>query len=137
MNTEERIKQLKERAAERAEAERVKALEDQLKRLEHEDLAATLLEEHEEKHGRGRVGVVHTDEGPVVLKCPHSATFRKFQDRAEYKTEPMFDLVLPSVLHPSRSEFEALCERLPATLARCASKVAELAGQRVQDVSGK
>lgn len=135
--TEKRIRELKERAAERAKAKEADEREAFLTRLEYEDMAAVELEKAEAKYGKGRAGVVMTDEGPVVLKAPEAPTFRKFQDRAKYETEPMLDLVLPNVVYPTRKAFEDLNDRLPATLARCASKVCELGGQRVKDLEGK
>lgn len=91
----------------------------------------------ETEYGVGRVARVDTDRGAVVLKSPHSATYRKFRDEGKSNTAAFEKLVRPCVLFPSKEKFDALCDELPATLERCANAVVTLAGFRAETVEGK
>lgn len=93
----------------------------------------------EDEHGAlGRfIAVVQTDLGAVIVKRPHAATFRKFQDAASLKTRDLDALVRPCLVHPDRGGLDQILAEQPATLVRLANAVSELAGARVEEVSGK
>jgi hypothetical protein len=77
------------------------------------------------------------DVGAVIVKAPHLATYRRFQEsgKADFKT---FDaLVRPCLLYPSKGEFDALCEQMPALHTLACNAVVRLAGHRGKDVESK
>lgn len=91
----------------------------------------------EAEHGRDKIGTVETDMGVIVLKRPGSLRYKKFQDLENAKTFDVEKLVRPCVIHPDKNRFDLICEELPATLLRCGNRVAELAGTRHRELSGK
>jgi len=97
---------------------------------------AALLEA-EREHGARKIATCETDLGLIILKRSHPLMFKRFQDNAEIKTKDLEILVRPCVIHPDRTRFDSICEELPATLTRCADRVATLAGIRAKEVSGK
>lgn len=93
----------------------------------------------EETHGPiGRViDVVATREGAVVVRRPEAITFRKFQDKASFKTVDLEAFVRPCLLYPSREAFDRLCEVVPAALTLAANAVARLGGMGQEEIAGK
>jgi len=87
--------------------------------------------------GKTRVSLVQTDEGPVVLRCPHVAAYRKFQDSEEINTDKTLELVRGCVLHPSKPEVSRMLEVQPGALTLLANEVVRLAGHRKSDAKGK
>ncbi len=81
---------------------------------------------------------VRTDLGIVIFKRPHSATFKKFQDKGDrVKTEDIEQLVKPCVWYPDRATFDSYLERWPAMLGSCVEKVGFLGGVRFKEEEGK
>lgn len=121
-----------EREERAAKEERVAAEE---RAVRNEEAIAKAVEEH------GPVGrtlaVVDTDLGVVIVKRPHQATFRKFQDAGSTKTAAVEQLVRPCVVHPSPDQLDRILDELPATLIRLADAVCTLAGMRREEVAGK
>jgi hypothetical protein len=95
------------------------------------------MDQAEAEHGKRRVALVQTDLGAVIVKRPHPAIFKRFQDRGKTNTDALADLIRPCLLHPTLTGFERICEELPATLTRVADAITVLAGFRSDDISGK
>jgi hypothetical protein len=84
-----------------------------------------------------KIALVHTSLGVVIVKRPHVATFRKFQDRGKTESKYLLEYVRPCLVYPTLPEYERICDEEPATLARCASALHTLAGVRLEEISGK
>jgi hypothetical protein len=123
-----RDERLKKGEAERRLAEEKLALEN--------EQAIDLAEQEVGPIGK-KIAVVNTDLGVVIVKRPHAAIFKRFQDRGKTDSKSLYELVKPSLVYPSLDGFERLCEELPATLLRCADAVSGLAGVRAEDIAGK
>jgi len=97
------------------------------------------LDRLEAEHGKvGRVLLmVRSEVGAVIVKRPHMATFRKFQEAKDIGTKELENLVQPCVLYPTRAEFDGMLKELPFLLNRCADAVSTLAGVRKEDIKGK
>jgi len=81
---------------------------------------------------------IRTDLGVIIFKRPHSATFKKFQDKGDrVKTEDIELLVKPCVWYPDKSTFDSYLERWPALLGSCTEKVGFLGGVRFKEEEGK
>lgn len=135
----------------RVRAERAKLLEQREARLRAGEAAQRLADEKlalaneqaveaaEQEIGAVgvKIAVVNTVLGVVILKRPHAATFRKFQDRGKTDSKYLYELVKPCLVYPSLADFELVCDELAATLLRCADAVSGLAGVRAEELSGK
>ena len=113
-----------------------------LARVEAEELAARdaeAVERCEQEHGAiGKaLRLVETEQGAIILKRPHPATYKRFRDKGEANTAAFDKLVRPCVVHPGKVEFDRMLEEMPAILDRCANAVVELAGFRAREISGK
>jgi hypothetical protein len=89
------------------------------------------------EHGAKRVEFVRGRDGAIVLKRPHMATYRKFQDNGSLSSDSVEALVKPCIVWPSKAEFDVLVKDEPALLQRCANAVCALAGVRSSDAAGK
>jgi len=81
--------------------------------------------------------VIETDLGAIIVKRPNPLLFRQYQDKGKNDTEALEKLVRPTVYHPTKAQFDMICEELPYTLTRCADRVSVLAGVRVADFRPK
>ena len=126
-------------AKKRAEREAAQAATDRVEAVERELADAIAIDAAVAEHGPlGKmIAAIDTDLGVVIVKRPHAATFRKFQDTGSMKSADLEKLVRPCLVHPDGEKFGALLEQLPATLLRVANVVTELAGMRSAEVSGK
>jgi hypothetical protein len=97
------------------------------------------LADAEAEHGPidVKIGVVETDLGIVILKRAHANFYKRFQDQGRFKTADVEKLVRPSVVYPDADAFDRILDELPATLVACGNKLAALAGQRAEDLTGK
>lgn len=130
-----------DREATEAQADAKRKLELLRLEAEAEERAAVEAEvfaKLEAEHGPigKRLKVVPTDAGAIVVKRPPLVTFRKFQDQHD-KPGALERLVYPCLLHPSKVDFDRLCEEIPAALMLAANAVTELAGVGNRDLSGK
>jgi hypothetical protein len=74
----------------------------------------------------------------VILKRPHAAAFKAFQDKEGAKLDDVEALVKPCVLYPDAATFDKLVSNdQPAVLVRCAEAVCFLAGARRSTELGK
>jgi len=115
------------------EEERVQKLAEAERALRDEEA----VDAAEQEHGAKKIAVVQTDLGVVIVKRPHVATFRKFQDKGSTDSESLEKLVRPCLVYPKLPEFELICSELPATLLRVANAVTMLAGVRTEELAGK
>jgi hypothetical protein len=137
---EDELAQVRARRAElKAEAEAVATLTpaEELERERRALAAEEVLLAAQRQHGAKRVALVETDEGPIVLRSPHVAAYRKFQDSDTIDTDKTLELVRGCVLHPSKAEVGRMLEVQPGALTLVANKVVELAGHRKADLKGK
>lgn len=94
------------------------------------------------KHGPGKIAVVRNvgakDFDVVILKRPHPAAFKAFQDKEGIKLDDVEELVAPCVEYPSAEAFAKLHTfETPMVLTRCGEAVAYLAGVRKSTDLGK
>jgi hypothetical protein len=132
------IRAKRQALAEAREARQTPSDAEQLAREQRELADDEALDRLETEHGRigSAIEIVRTDVGGVIVRRPHMAVFRRFQDDPK-DTKALEKLVRPCVLHPSKTEFDALCERLPFLLQRAADACCVLAGVRRDDVREK
>ena len=128
----------------RLEAERTadrerRELEEQLAAEQLETKNAEAIAAAEAEHGPvGKsLEVVHTSSGVVIVKRPHSALFRRFQDSGKQTTAEYEKLINPCVVYPTLPELVRWTEIEPATTLRVANAVCTLAGIRSSEVAGK
>jgi hypothetical protein len=95
------------------------------------------MAEAEEKYGASKIAAVHTDLGVVIVKRPHAALFKRFQDSGEATYLEFEKLVRPCVVYPDTTKLDRILDELPATMARLGSAVAILAGVRMKEAQGK
>lgn len=118
------------------EAERLREqIERERRELEQERAIAAA----EAKHGKlgVAIGAVKTRLGVVILRRPHVAAFRKFQEIAEPKMVDVEAFVRPHVLEPSRETFDRWNDELPALLVSCAKVLGTLAAGAATELAGK
>ena len=109
-----------------------------LAELKREIEAAELLERFETEGERGvDFDLVETVAGPIVVKRPHPATFKKFRDGGKYSSAAIEDFVRPCVAHPSKTELGPIIERFPGVVDELADVAFALARGRSKRVSGK
>jgi len=141
LTPEEKLAQVRaERArlqAERDAKEAARSTEDLLEAESRALADEKALADAEEKHTAKRVRMVRTDMGAIIVKRPHPAIFKRFQDKGSMKTDDLDALVRPNVVYPDLGRFDQILEELPATLIRLADAIAGLAGTRGDDISGK
>jgi hypothetical protein len=130
-------------AAAREKAKRPDVLKSQLEaevRDLEDDQAIVALEDEHGADGRF-IKVIRTDLGAVILRRAHAPAFKRFQDLRSRENSKVHELseqlVRPCLLHPSKERFDEMLREQPHILIRCANGLAELAGVRAEEVSGK
>jgi len=119
-----------------ARLDRHRLLEEaRLAEIEAADLAA--IDKAETEHGIGRVRVVHTTLGCVIVKRPDPILYKRFRDRGKAKTEDLYRLATKCVVHPTIERWDVMLEELPAVLDQVADEVVTLAGVRSGELAGK
>jgi hypothetical protein len=114
------------------------ATKDRLAELQREVQTAKLLEQFEAEGERGvDFDLVETVAGPIVVKRPHPATFKKFRDGGKYSSAAIEDFVRPCVAHPSKAELGPILERFPGVVDELADVAFALARGRSKRVAGK
>lgn len=126
-------------AAQRVQSARdeERAAVEEVEAMEREAAGAEALLEAQTEHGANRVALVQTELGPVIVKAPHAATFRRFADKGSTKTADFEKLATPCLVFPDRTRFESILDQQPGVLLRVADRVAELAGVRTKETEGK
>lgn len=120
--------------AEAREARAAPSIQEQLAAEQRALADDEALDRLETEHGRvgSVIEIVRTEIGSVIVRRPHMAVFRRFQDDKQ-DTTALEKLVRPCVLHPSKTEFDRMCEELPFILQKCADACCRLAGVRVEE----
>lgn len=99
------------------------------------------FEELAQTHGRERISMVRPEQRPdisaVIVRRPHLAVYRRFQESGKADQKTFDGLLKPCILYPSKAEFDALCESMPALFDLCCNEVVVLAGHRGKDVEAK
>jgi len=134
----EAAKKRKEEA--RAKREALESKGEYERRVLAEEQAAKdeeALLDAESQIGASKIATVDTPLGTIIIKRPNPLHFKRFQDKESVKTKDLEQLVRPCVVYPNGSRFDQILEELPATLTRCADRVATLAGVRVREITGK
>lgn len=122
----------------RQEKEGREAAAARLAELQREVQTAKLLEQFEAEGERGvDFDLVDTVAGPIVVKRPHPATFKKFRDGGKYTSAAIEDFVRPCVAHPSKTELGPIIERFPGVVDELADVAFALARGRSKRVAGK
>lgn len=121
----------------RLEAERESAA-----RLEREERAladAEALNAAELQYGPEgkRIRAIETPMGLIIVKRAGNASFRRFMDSNKATTDEAERLVRPCVVHPSRTEFDAILDEYPALWIRLAGAITRLAGHRAEELAEK
>lgn len=130
----------------KARAERKSAAAEKRKELERSNLLK--LDELEQEHGDERVAAVYAPDGRMVVvgvpKAPHMQQFREELGRdgkpkqvATRQREAQDTLARRSLLFPSLTEYEALCDEFPAMSLSAANAAAGLAGMSEDEEAGK
>lgn len=121
----------------RAEPTLAEQLAIEQRRLVEDEKFDELLREH----GPNMIEMVRPEQRPdvgaVIVKRPHLATYRRFQEsgKADFKT---FDQLLkPCLLYPGKAEFDALCELMPALHTICCDTIVRLSGHARKETEAK
>lgn len=123
--------------AETAQARLTPTLDEQValeaRALEEDEL----LERFQLEHGARAVAIIRTEAGAVIVRRPHIAAYRKFQDRGALTSDSAEELVKSCLLHPSKPELDKVLRLIPGVLVTLASACVELAGHRTADLGAK
>jgi len=127
------------RESKREDAARLQRLTDELEAEERAAANLDVIEGVEKDHGvEGKTWRrVNTGAGMIIVKRPHIATFRKYQDKGKTDSASLDALVRPCLLHPTKAEFDRIVNEEPAALMRAANAVCYLAGVRREDTAGE
>lgn len=137
---ERKLAEVRARRAALAEAaeQRLQPTPEERLAIEQRELAEDeALDAAAREHGARAVMIVRSDVGAVIVKRPHLATFRRFQETKNPKCEDLEKLVRPCLVYPSRDRFDLIIAELPFMLNRCADAVSTLAGVRRKDIEEK
>lgn len=80
---------------------------------------------------------VVTTQGMVIVKRPNHLHYRKFADLEKVTSSACGELVRSCLAHPDKETFNAMAEKEPAILLRCANAACWLAGNRKELDAGK
>lgn len=138
---EQRLAAARERKRAAEAAQHATAAEAQLvaevETAEREAADAEAIAKATAEHGAGKIAIVETDLGVVIVKRPNPVLYKRFRDKESAKTADLEQLVRPCLVHPDPSRWDAMLEEQPATLDRVADRVVFLAGFRGKELSGK
>lgn len=121
-----------EKAAEAELREKVRAA-----RREIED--AELIEKYEAELGElGKdFKAISTDEGLIIVRRPHPATYKRFRDRGKYTTKDVEEFARPGVVYPDAQKLTDILNKYPAVLDLLADAAHDLAVGRSREIAGK
>jgi hypothetical protein len=122
-----------------AEARRAEPedLEAEVVLAEREAREAEALADAEREHGKANVAAVTTRMGLVIVKRPHTVSFKKFQDDSKFDTTSLERFVRPCRVYPDVIAFDRILDEQPGVLAQLADRCAYLAGARKAEDAGK
>jgi hypothetical protein len=135
---QDRIKALEARRQERANERQAKHAHGKaLRQLE----LAEAIERAELDHGPEGTHILvldtETEHGSVILKRPHKARYRAYQEKRNTKTEDTEALVRTCIVYPDAARLDRLLDELPGALGRFGLAMAKLAGHRQDDLESK
>lgn len=113
---------------------------NQLARAERDLADAEGLAAAEEKEGTeedGKIGLVKTDLGLIIIRRANPTAYRRHSDAGKTSCVAQEMLVRPCRVYPSVDRFDLIIQELPYVLTACADKVVELAGYQQKDTAGK
>lgn len=123
--------------AARAERAEIAAIRESIAREKNALRDAPEIEKAELEHGIDKIAIITTLLGAIVVKRPHMASYRRFQDEAKSKSEDVIKLVRPCVVYPAAAELDRILSEQPGVLARLADAVATLADAAAEERRGK
>jgi len=135
---QERLRGLEARRQERAAERQAKQAHGKaLRALE----LAEALDQAELNHGPEGTHILvldtGTEHGSVILKRPHKARYRAYQEKRNTKTEDTEALVRSCIVYPDAERLDRLFDELPGSLGRFGLAMAKLAGHRQDDLESK
>jgi hypothetical protein len=83
------------------------------------------------------IAAVGTRLGVVIVKRPHVATYRKFQELADPKANDLENFVRPCVVYPDAAAFDRINDELPGVMGVAAKLIGRLAGAASEELMGK
>jgi len=92
------------------------------------------------KHGAVgvQIDVVEVPDGRIVIvRRPHAALYKAFQDLDKVTFEEAEKLVRPCVEYPDKGEYDAITDAYPGVVNSGSIKVCGLAGMRRAELKGK
>lgn len=113
------------------------ALAAQVEAEERAALDEEAIAKAEAEFGAGKIAIVSTELGCVIVKRPNPVLYKRFRDKESAKTSDLESLVRPCLVYPDSARFDAMLEEQPATLDRVADRVVYLAGFRAKELSAK
>lgn len=137
---ETKLEALRARRAELAEAaaaRKAPSVDDLIAEETTKLEAAEAYEKAQVEHGIKQVALIETAAGDVVLRRPHVAAYRKFQDAEGNKSESAIEFVKSCLLYPSKPVFDKWYTAQAGILPDLASACVELAGFRDKSAKGK
>jgi len=99
--------------------------------------AAEALDRAQIEFGAKQVALVETAAGDVVIRRPHVAAYRKFQDAEGAKSDNAIEFVKSCLLYPPKPVFDKWYSSQAGILPGIANKAVELAGFRTGEAKGK
>jgi hypothetical protein len=115
------------------------------KQIAAEKLAARLVEVEakvlEKLGGQAKRDIdyrfVIIDDNIVAVQRPHELHYKKYRDSEKTDMVSCLQFIRPSVVHPEKDEFVALCSAVPAMADAAAGAGLYLCGVRVKAKEGK
>lgn len=135
-STEDQIAALERRIAEKRAS--AKAAREQAARVQHlADLEAIAKAQDELGEQGLHFSVLETPLGVIILKRPHEAMMRRFNDaglsKQGLRAAALDQLLRPSIVHPSLDRYDEIVKEFPGFSAIAANRVYELAGRAKEE----
>lgn len=109
---------------------------EEIEAIEREAEEAEALASAIEAHGIGRVRLIRTKLGPVVVKAASKAEFQRWLDSEDSKTPGVLTLVRPNIVTPV-AHFDSVLAEYPAVLGACLNAITTMASDGVEIETGK
>jgi hypothetical protein len=123
--------------AEAAAARNAPSVDEQIAEETNKLEAAEAYDRAQVEHGAKQVALIETAAGDVVLRRPHVAAYRKFQDAEGNKSESAIEFVKSCLLYPPKPTFDKWYTEQAGILPDLANACVVLAGFRDKNAKGK